>query len=127
MKELHSKVQAIHKKVCLHVVLKNSQIEDIFRFSLQQLKTLDKADCAEYAFMVAQHALYIQKEINTTLTYKQWLQKNQRYFVDDADKIRITQLMDHLNIQYSELQHIVQRVEYLSKCLTNLSFSRRTQ
>ena len=107
------------------MVLKNSKVEDILLLSPEQLKGMDKAECAEYAFMLAQHALYIQKQINTTQTYKQWLQKHRRQFIEDHDKNKVVQLIDYLEIQYSQLQHIVQRVEYLSKCVSNLGFSRR--
>ena len=114
LEELQNKVEAIYKKVCLHVILKNSKVEDILLLSPEQLKSLDKAECSEYAFMLAQHALYIQKTINTTQTYRQWLQKHQRQFIEDHDKTKVIQLIDHLEIQHSQLQHIVQRVEYLS-------------
>ncbi len=125
LEELQNKVEGIYKKVCLHVILKNSKVENILSLSLEQLKGLDKGECAEYAFMLAQHALYIQKTINTTQTYKQWLQKHQRQFIEDHDKTKVAQLIDHLEIQYSQLEYIVQRVDYLSKCMSNLGFSRR--
>ena len=125
--KLWNQIDKINEKIGLKRVSKVSQIDEIINLSLPDLKSLENSQCAEYAFMIAQHGLFVQRELNTVTNYQNWIKKHLRDFVDPNQKREIGLTLEKLNIQFTQLQYVITRLEFLSKAMSNLSFTRRSK
>lgn len=127
LEKLWKQIDIINEKIALKNLSKKSEVDEIISFPLSKIKALENAECAEYAFMIAQHGVFIQRELNTVINYQNWIKRHTREFTDINEKREIAITLEKLNVQYTQLQYIITRLEFLSKAMSNLSFSRRNK
>lgn len=95
-----------------------SIIEDILLLSYEELKELSSKELAEYSFMMAQYALFVQGKINQYNSFIDW---SKRANVKDDDKVRLLNWTNSVKDKLMMISYFTRRIETISQTLSNLS------
>lgn len=74
--EFENALDENNKKYLLDKVTINEEVEDILNLKLSVIKVLPKDECYANAFILAEFALFLQKEYNRESAKFKWLEQN---------------------------------------------------
>lgn len=118
-------LRRIDKRLCMPEYTATSDVEDILLISREQLKKLDREECKEHAWLLARHALFIQKDINHYEAWKVLATKFREKYLDAEDKVKCDDIIEAANIKIIKSQYLTRRLEAIIKGFENLAFERK--
>lgn len=123
--EVIETLRRIDKRLCMPEYTATSDVEDILLISREQLKKLNREDCKEHAWLLARHALFIQKDINHCEAWKNQATKIKARCLDVEHKVKCDAIIEAANLKLIKSQYLTRRLESIIKGFENLAFERK--
>ena len=102
-----------------------SDVEGILLMSREQLKKLSREDCKDYSWLLNQHALFIQKDINHCSAWVDEATRIKTKCLDAEDKVKCDDIIEAANLKILKAQYLPKRIEAMAKNLDNIAFERK--
>lgn len=118
-------LRKIDKRLCLGEYTATSDVENMLLISREELKKLDREQCKEYSFMLNQHALFVQRDLNHYAAWKDQIIRIKAKCLDVDQKTMCDNLVEIADLKILKGQYIPKRIEAMAKNLDNLAFERK--
>lgn len=108
------------ESLCLTIKEPNrSEIEKIFELSVQQIREERTMHLAEYAFMLSQYLVFLQKKSNECDGFLKWARNiNSRLF--NEDKAKAGRLVQKVELRQSRIAYLSRRIEFYAQSMQNI-------
>lgn len=97
-----------------------SKVEEILELPFAILQTLSYIELAEFAVMLSQYALFLQKESNKAQAFLDWAKASTNRFMSE-DKAKLIVWVRNINTRLTMVAYLARRVETMIQSLNNLS------
>lgn len=104
-----------------------SIVEDILQMSLPQFRERNNIELAEFAVMLSQHSMFLQKEENKCKAFMKWSEQISRIITDQADKTRLNKWVKNISMRQQTISFMSRKVDLLSESISNLAKARSFQ
>ncbi|KKM13342.1 hypothetical protein LCGC14_1717200 [marine sediment metagenome] len=97
-----------------------SKVEEILELPFAILQTLSYIELAEFAVMLSQYALFLQKKSNEAQAFLDWAKASTNRFMSE-DKAKLIVWVRNINTRLTMVAYLARRVETMVNSLSNLS------
>ena len=97
-----------------------SKVEEILELPFAILQTLSYIELAEFAVMLSQYALFLQKKSNESQAFLDWAKASTNRFMSE-DKAKLIVWVRNINTRLTMVAYLARRVETMVNSLSNLS------
>lgn len=108
------------ESLCLIIKEPNrSEIEKIFELSVQDMREEKTMTLAEYAFMLSQYLIFLQKKSNECDGFLKWVKNiNSKLFNDD--KAKAGRLVQKVELRLSRISYLSRRIELFCQAIQGI-------
>ncbi len=118
-------LRGIDRRLCMPEQTPTSDVEGILLISKEQLKKLDREQCKNNALLLAQHAFFIQRDINHCTAWVDQATRIKAKCMDIEDKIKCDDIIEAANLKIMKAQYLTKRLESMIRGFENLAFERK--
>ena len=97
-----------------------SKVEEVLELPFAILQTLSYIELAEFAVMLSQYALFLQKKSNESQAFLDWAKASTNRFMSE-DKAKLIVWVRNINTRLTMVAYLARRVETVVNSLSNLS------
>ena len=97
-----------------------SKVEEILEIPFAILQTLSYIELAEYAVILSQYALFLQKKSNESQAFLDWAKASTNRFMSE-DKAKLIVWVRNINTRFTMVSYLARRVETMVQSLSGLS------
>ncbi len=123
--EITELLRKIDRRLCLGEYTATSDVENMLLMSRKELKKLTREECKEYAFLLNQHALFIQRDLNHYEAWQDQVIRMKAKLLDVDQKVMCDHIIEAANLKIIKTRYIPKRIETMAKNLDNLAFERK--
>jgi hypothetical protein len=119
-KKYNDDLQLWEESLCLIIREPNrSEIEKIFELSVQQMREEKTMILAEYAFMLSQYLMFLQKKSNECDGFLKWA-KNITGRLFNEDKAKAGRLVQKVELRLSRIAYLSRRIELFCQAIQGI-------
>lgn len=100
-----------------------SEIEEILIMTKENLRQRSSVELAEYSFMLAQYALFLQQKANECQAFLKWASNSIKRLLAE-DRVKLTQQTRSVEIRNIRISYLARRIETMMQALNNLTRAR---
>jgi len=104
-----------------------SIVEVILEMSLEEFRDRNNVELAEFAVMLAQHSMFLQKEENKCKAFMKWAEQIKKVITDQEDKTKLARWMENISMRQQTVSFMSRKVDLLSASISNLAKTRSFQ
>lgn len=146
--KINTAVQQYLDSIGVNKIKYNNEVEQILSYTLDELKKLTPLELEESAYVLAQYALFIQKEFNTHYAKHEWARRNLDNYIgtrakEYGDKFTkfeekrgaiikdspvagaLDKMIKEASIRVNSLEQISVRINAIARILENISGKRK--
>ena|GEM_PF-2701932 len=101
-----------------------TDIDLVLAMDRRRLSELSGRQAAEYAFVLAQFAFYVQRRVNRCHAFIRWANYNRRA-MNGSDAARLERLKQDAEIKITRIEYLTKRLEFMSQCLHRIGWAAR--
>ena len=101
-----------------------ADVDMVLAMDRRRLSELSGRQAAEYAFVLAQFAFYVQRRANRCHAFIRWANYNRRA-MSGNDAVRLERLKQDAEIKITRIEYLTKRLEFMSQCLHRIGWASR--
>lgn len=122
-------IEKWHKYLGIPDMASQSETEEILLMTRKDFRNKNNIELAEFAVMLCQHSMFLQKEENKCKAFMRWAEQISKIITDQNDKTRLSRWMKNISMRQQTVSFMSRKADLLSDSVTNLakarSFERR--
>jgi hypothetical protein len=146
--ELHKSLDRYEAELGLDNIVKPNEVDQYLAIPLSEFKVMAAEECGEVAYMLAQYALFIQKQYNRHYAIRNWAttnmnamvvnvldnygnkwikleEKREKAIADNDSCMAFKKFIVESNKRLDILSFVAQKIEYISKAVLEYQNTKR--